>query len=58
MGADYYEQVLNQLQQLRREKAALRNLVQQLAYTVPHYGQWENTYRYLQSEARKLLAEH
>ncbi|MGN8160563.1 hypothetical protein ACS8YF_18055 [Salinisphaera sp. SWV1] len=58
VDADYYEQALSQLQQMRREKAALRRLLQQLAYTMPHDGQWEHTYRYLQSSARKLLAEH
>lgn len=58
VDAAWYEDALNQLEGIRHEAAVLRALVQQLAHTVPHDGQWEPTYRYFQSAARKLLAEY
>lgn len=58
VDAAYLEQAQNQLKQLRRDKAALRELVRQLAHTMPHDDQWEQSYRYLQSAARRLLTEH
>lgn len=56
VDAELYDKALASLEQARREKVALKGLVQQLAYAMPHDGQWEHSYRYLQSLARKLLA--
>lgn len=54
--AGRYESAVQRAQQARREGEAFKALVRQLAHTKPRNGQWEQTYRQLQAQARKLLA--
>lgn len=56
VDASLYDQALSRLEQTRRESEALKALLRQLAHTAPRNGQWEQSYRYLQEQARRLLA--
>ncbi|MDD5175304.1 MAG: hypothetical protein PHQ05_02620 [Sterolibacterium sp.] len=52
-----YEEALAELEQERRQAKALRALVHQLAWTTPNEKGWERTYRAMQEQARRVLAE-
>ncbi len=54
--AQEYEDALAQAQLVRRHARALEGLVRRLAGTTPRDGRWEDSYRSLQNEARRLLA--
>lgn len=56
VDAPTYDRVQRRLEQARHESEALKALVRQLAHTVPRDGQWQQSYLYLQAQARRLLA--
>lgn len=45
------------LERARAEAAAFEALVARLAHITPRDGEWERTYRALQAEARRLVAQ-
>jgi len=53
--AEEYEEALAQLKIAHTQAEALRGLLRQLAWTTPHDGEWERSYRALQERARLLL---
>ena len=53
--ASDHDKVLAQLTLVRRQTDALAALVRQLAWTTPHKGECERTYRALQGRARATL---
>lgn len=54
--AQEYEDALAQARLARRRAQALEGLVRRLAWTTPRDGKWEDSYRGLQDQARRLLA--
>ncbi|WP_333839754.1 hypothetical protein [Pelomicrobium sp.] len=50
-----YEDALEKARLAQRHTQALVGLVRRLAWTVPRDGKWEDSYRGLQAEARRLL---
>jgi hypothetical protein len=55
--AGEHEQALAQLKELRGQLKALAAIVRGLATITPREGEWERSYRALQGQARKALAE-
>ncbi len=55
--ATEHEAALARLADAERANAALGGLVPRLARTRPRDGEWERSYRALQDEARRALAE-
>lgn len=53
--ASDHDEALAQLAFMRGQAETLAALVRQLAYTTPHEGEWEHTYRALQARARRAL---
>ena len=53
--ASAHDEVLAQLTLAHRRTEALAALVRQLAHTTPCKGEWERTYRALQTRARRTL---
>jgi hypothetical protein len=51
-----FEEVSVQLKHARRQLHALESLVSQVAWTKPHAGEWESSFRALQKRARQVLA--
>lgn len=51
-----YDEALAQLAVMRQRTQSLVDLVSQLTHTMPRKGEWERTYRALQSRARHALA--
>ena len=56
VDAPTHDRVQRRLERAQRESETLKALVRQLAHTVPRDGQWQQSYLYLQAQARKLLA--
>ena len=54
--ASEYEEALAQTALARQHVKALEALVRRLAWTTPHDGEWERSYRILQEQARRSLA--
>ena len=54
--ADEHEDALAQLKLARRQVHALGALARQLAWTKPHDGEWEHSFRAMQEQARRILA--
>ena len=54
--ASDHDEALAQLASVRRQVDNLSALVRQLAHTTPRNGEWERTYRALQTSARRTLA--
>jgi hypothetical protein len=52
-----YERALDRVRQAERTLAGLESLVRRLALTKPRAGEWERSYRTLQDDARRALAE-
>lgn len=52
-----HEEALAQLARARRQAEALGALARQLAWATPHDGEWERSYRAMQSQARRALSE-
>jgi hypothetical protein len=52
-----HERVLAEAAAALRRTNALEGLVRQLACTTPRTGEWERSYRGLQNQARRTLAE-
>lgn len=50
-----HEETLAQLGLARRQAEAFGALVRQLAFTIPHEGEWERSYRALQNQAKRAL---
>lgn len=55
--ASELDSTLAELACVRREAEALAVLVRQIAHTTPREGEWEHTYRALQSRARRALEQ-
>jgi hypothetical protein len=55
--ASELDSTLAELARVRREAEALAVLVRQIAHTTPREGEWEHTYRALQSRARRALEQ-
>jgi hypothetical protein len=53
--ASDYDETVAQLMLIRERTKTLAALVRQLACTTPREGEWERTYRALQSSARRAL---
>jgi hypothetical protein len=51
-----YAEVRAALDDAQARVAVLESFLKKLGRIAPHEGRWEETYRALQSEARKLLA--
>ena len=51
-----HEEILAQLRLARRRADALEALVRRLAFTTPHEGEWEHSYRALQKQGHRALA--
>ncbi len=51
-----HEDALAQLGAARRQVDAFRVVVRQLAWTNPHDGAWEHSFRALKAQARRILA--
>jgi hypothetical protein len=51
-----HEQVLAQAAAAQKRAGALEAVVRQLARTTPRDGEWERSYKALQSEAKRALA--
>ena len=51
-----HEEALAQAAAAQQRAAALEAVVRQLAGITPHDGEWERSYRALQSQARRALA--
>ncbi|MHB1273681.1 MAG: hypothetical protein ACYCZD_13105 [Rhodanobacter sp.] len=56
VGKDDHERVLDAVRDLQRQVHSAHALLSQLAWSVPREGQWEPSYRALQTRARELLA--
>ncbi len=54
--AGEYEEALEHARRADRKADMLQKLVRQLALTNPRSGQWEQCYRAMQGQARRLLA--
>ncbi len=54
--AGEYEEALKNARRADWRADVLQNLVRQLALTNPHSDQWEQCYRAMQGQARRLLA--
>lgn len=54
--AGEYEETLKHARRADRKAESLQNLVRQLALTNPRGDQWEQCYRAMQDQARRLLA--
>jgi hypothetical protein len=54
--AQEYEDALALARRARRHAQALEGLVRRLSWTTPRDGKWEDSYRSLQDQARRLLA--
>jgi len=54
--ASEHDEVLAQLARTQSGLAAVTAIIRDLACTTPREGQWERTYRALQSRARDVLA--
>lgn len=52
-----HEQALAQLKDVRGQIKGLETIVRALATITPREGEWERSYRALQGQARKFLAE-
>lgn len=52
-----YDGLLAEVQNVRRRAQALEALIRRLAATTPREGGWERSYRALQAQARRALAE-
>lgn len=50
-----YDEVCAQLELVRRRAEALAAVARQLACTTPRNGEWERTYRALQTRAQQAL---
>ncbi|MFC5581837.1 hypothetical protein [Rhodanobacter terrae] len=56
VGKDEHERVLEAARDLQRQVHRAHALLSQLAWAVPREGQWEISYRALQTRARELLS--
>lgn len=54
--ADEHEEVLAQARSAQERASILETLVRRLACTTPREGEWEQSYRALQNQARRTLA--
>lgn len=50
-----HDALVEQLEATRRRVAALEAVVRRLAFTAPRAGEWESSWRALQSQARRAL---
>ena len=48
---------LDRLAEAQKRRVSLESLVRRLAMTTPRAGEWERSYRTLQAEARRVLAQ-
>lgn len=55
VGKDEHERVLDAARDLQRQVQTAHTLLSHLAWSVPREGQWELSYRALQTRARELL---
>jgi hypothetical protein len=53
--ASEHAEVLLQLKHAHLQAGAMMALIRQLAHTTPRKGEWERTYRALQTRARRTL---
>ena len=53
--ASEHEEALARMEQALGQAEALRALVRRLAWTTPHEGEWERSFRALQEQARRTL---
>jgi hypothetical protein len=53
--ASEHEEALAELARVRRDTETLAALVRQIAHTTPREGEWQATYRALQSRALQTL---
>ena len=56
VGKDDHERALDAARDLQRQLHGVHALLAQLAWSVPREGQWEPSWRALQTRARELLA--
>ena len=56
--ADEYQEALAQLAIAQSQAQTFRALLRQLAWTTPHDGEWQRSYRALQEQARRVLDGH
>lgn len=56
VGIDEYQQALDAAAVLRKQLHAVQALLSRLALSTPRAGQWEQSWRALQQQARNLLA--
>lgn len=54
--ASDYDETLAQLALARSQMENMTALIRQIAHTTPRNGEWERTYRALQTRARRTLA--
>ena len=53
--ASEHEQTLKELASLRQQLEGLTGFARRIAFTTPHAGECERTYRALQQDARRLM---
>jgi hypothetical protein len=51
-----YEEVVAQARRAQQRAEALEAVVRQLAFTAPRNGEWERSYKALQTQARRALS--
>jgi len=56
VGQDTHENALNEIRRLREIAAAASSMLLRFGAATPRDGQWENSYRALQSQVRDVLA--
>jgi hypothetical protein len=54
--ADEHQEALARAERAERQSEALKNLARKLAFTRPRAGEWEQSFRALQKEARLAMA--
>jgi|GEM_PF-946440 len=54
--AETYEQVLRRLEQAQAEYEAAVAFIRVLAHSRPHGGRWEESYRQLREQARRIVS--
>lgn len=57
VGLTEHQQALDEIQRVHAELEQARAILSQLAHSTPRDGLWENSYRALREQARRVLAE-